>query len=51
MWSQNKRWTKGDKTTVVTSEQITEHHPDGTVAVAGLNLNVPDGKLTGLVVT
>jgi hypothetical protein len=49
--SQNKPWTKGDKTAVITCEQVTEHYPDGTVAADGLSLNAPDGKLTGLVVT
>ena len=36
---------------MIASEQETKQHPDGTVAVDGLNLNVPDGNLTGLVVT
>ena len=36
---------------MITSGQETRQYPDGTVAVDGLNLNVPDGKLTGLVVT
>ena len=51
VWSRNKPWTKDDKTAVITSGQGTEHDPDGTVAVDRLNRNVPDGKLTGLVVT
>jgi hypothetical protein len=28
---------------VITSEQETKQYPDGTVAVDGLNLNVPNG--------
>jgi hypothetical protein len=36
---------------VIASEQGTRQYPDGTVAVDGLNLNVPDGNLTRLVVT
>ena len=36
---------------MIASEQETKQHPDGTVAVDGLNLNVPDGNLAGLVVT
>ena len=33
---------------MIASGQVTRQCPDGTVAVDGLNLNVPDGKLTGL---
>ncbi len=36
---------------MITFEQVTKQCPDGTVAVDGLSLNVPDGKLTRLVVT
>ena len=36
---------------MITSEQETKQNPDGTVAVDGPNLNVPDGKLTRLAVT
>jgi hypothetical protein len=36
---------------VIASEQGTSQYPDGTVAVDDLNLNVPDGNLTRLVVT
>jgi len=36
---------------VIASEQGTRQYPDGTVAVDRLNLNVPGGNLTGLVVT
>ena len=36
---------------VTTSEEETERYQDGTVTVGGLNLNVPHGNLTGLVVT
>jgi hypothetical protein len=35
----------------LTSGKETKQCPDGTVAVDGLNLNVPDRKLTRLVVT
>jgi hypothetical protein len=31
-------------------EQETKQYPDGTVAVDGLHLNAPDGKLIRLVV-
>jgi nicotinamidase-related amidase len=41
--------TGGDPA-VIASERETKQYPDGTVAVGGLNLNVPDGNLTGLVV-
>jgi osmoprotectant transport system ATP-binding protein len=34
---------------VITFEQVTKQYPDGTVAVDGLNLNVPDGKTMILV--
>jgi hypothetical protein len=33
---------------VITFEQVTKQNPDRTVAVGGLNLNVPDGTLTEL---
>jgi hypothetical protein len=33
---------------VIASEQGTRQYPDGTVAVDGLNLIVPEGNLTGL---
>ncbi len=34
---------------MITFEQVTKQYPDGTVAVDGLNLNVPDGKTMILV--
>jgi len=34
---------------VITFEQVKKQNPDGTVAVDGLNLNVPDGKTMILV--
>ena len=36
---------------MITSGQETKQYPDATVAMDGLNLNVPDGKLSRLVVT
>ena len=33
---------------MITFEQVTKQNPDRTVAVGGLNLNVPDGTLTEL---
>ena len=32
-------------------DQEPKRYPDGTVTAGGLNLNVPDGKLTGPLVT
>jgi len=34
---------------VITFEQVKKQNPDGTVAVDGLNLDVPDGKTMILV--
>jgi osmoprotectant transport system ATP-binding protein len=39
--------TKGPA--VITFEQVKKQNPDGTVAVNGLNLDVPDGKTMILV--